>query len=294
MVSDKTRRSDPGLQIADDASVNEPEWIEDLRGHYGCGDSLPDPEVLEPGEYANYVEAIDEAIVHWRRTGVGDYEARIGTWSFSVVPPTGDGPAGGKWMVEATHHSVYACNYTYTGSFDEAEQFARSCAKLLYDFRGFERFSPKLLSQVLFNEAALGIGWDEAEPDTSDERYRRCLVAAGAALDDLWDVNAPLQPGQPLGPPVASISDIFGLVYSFAYDKLCEYYSACGDVPDFGLVSRRCRASARRATASLLGEAAMGEAESQYDRARAEWASSLDAEREARKDQPNTPSSASR
>ena len=69
----------------------------------------------------------------------------------------------------------------------------------------YECYAPELLAKVLYNEGIMGIGWDEADPDTSDERYHRCLLAARAALDSYWYEDTPLQPGVPLGPPATSV-----------------------------------------------------------------------------------------
>ena len=134
----------------------------------------------------------------------------------------------------------------------------------------FEFYSTELLAQVIYNEGFLGIRWDEAEPDTSDERYTRCLLAAGAALGSLWETDTPLQPGEPVCSPASSVQHIFRAVASFAYEKMMEYYTCAGEGISRATTHHmrlRSRAAARRAVASLLGEPAMQEATAEFDRA---------------------------
>src|SRR5262249_31137909 len=63
------------------------------------------------------------------------------------------------------------------------------------------------------------VSWGEAEPDLEDERYRRCLAAAGRALAGLWEADSPVVPGEPIGPPAAAL-DVFTEVDGFAFSKI--------------------------------------------------------------------------
>lgn len=104
---------------------------------------------------------------------------------------------------------------------------------------------------------------DEAtEPIISedDPLMKRCLATANRVFEHLWHEETPIEAGMPIELPVpVAAKDMFSIVYWFARETFEHFYHAAGsvDLVDVYSVWERSEAAARRAVASLMGEAGL-------------------------------------
>lgn len=104
---------------------------------------------------------------------------------------------------------------------------------------------------------------DEAtEPIISedDPLMKRCLATANRVFEHLWQEETPIEADIPIELPVpVAAKDMFSVVYWFARETFEHFYHAAGsvDLVDVYSVWERSEAAARRAVASLMGEAGL-------------------------------------
>jgi hypothetical protein len=177
-----------------------------------------------------------------------------------------------------------------SGNFRDDEKLENSLEHQ-FDFSAYHALDADRLAGFVYRYAFLGLGdaWQQHEPEAEDERYQRCLAAAGVALDHLWDEDATCAPGNAPDAADDLVFAVYRSVDSFAFSKINQYYAALGEgisTPEWRSQCRRSEAAARRAVASLFGSAAMSRAQEMMNaenaRLAAEWQAERAAERQAR------------
>lgn len=239
----------------------------------------------ENGKIKDQSEREDEVGVCWRQTGDRSYEAKIGSWSCVICQD--DSMSSHSWKVSCTHtggHNECWWNCALAGAQKSAVEL---CGPEAPDFLFLERRDNVVLANAIycFNLLGLGEAWQSHEPDTGDERYRRCLAVATAVLDRLEDEGAPVVPGEPLDATDDLIFSVYVCVRNFVFDKM--------QALDRGGTSRSAsqewrswlRSSgdaARRAVATLFGEEAVPLAQGRMDAVDARTAAAMEAAVSAR------------